>query len=172
MRTLARLPVMMGLSVSRTAWPEMSAAIAKNDLPLLRRIFRNTFLIGLLSNILCLALLSLLGRPIFEFWTNSKLQFDFWTFFLLCAGAAVSSFSMSTMSVLNAGNRHESSAIVWASVAALSLGGCFFFRHSLTGVGVSALLLVAEVLVSIFILLASRSYLRRSATGVTAPATV
>ncbi len=161
MRTLARLSLMIGLTFCKTVWPEMSSATARSDISLLTRIHRKTCYITTATNCLSLVLLLTLGPTIFAIWTSGKLPFDSATFVLLCFGAAATSSTTAAMAILNAGNKHGRAAVFWTCASLVSLILCFVIRDSLTMVRISAIMAVFDLIILIFIVLASVAYLRQ-----------
>ncbi len=159
MRVLARLPILVGLTFSRTAWPEMCVAIAKNDLGLLKKLHRRLCYICVVTNLIAVLTLAVTGHALFEFWTSSRLQFEPLTFFLLCVGGAATAFATAAMAILNAGNAHGRLAALWASSSVLSLILCIAFRQAFNDLGITLIILAFDLLICIFVVLASNSYL-------------
>ena len=160
MRTLARMPQMLGMSIGRTAWPEMTNAIAHGDQKRLVRLYRHTQFVGIAFGVVSLVALALCGETVFRIWTVGKVQFNWTTFVLLSASAAVTSYATTQMSILNAAGHHQSSAFVWTAVSGVSVLVCYFIGPQLTGRNASAILLVAEVLVCVFVAFVSAACLR------------
>lgn len=160
MRTLARMPQMLGMSIGRTAWPEMTTAIAHGDSQRLRRLYRHTQIVGIGFGVCSLIGLALCGPMVFSVWTMGRVTFDWQTFLLLSAGAAVTSYATTQMSILNAAGHHQTSALFWSVISAVSVCVCYFTGPQLTGRSASLILLVAEVLVCGFVAVASAVCLR------------
>lgn len=160
MRTLARMPQMLGMSIGRTAWPEMTSAIAHGDQLRLRRLYRHTQLVGVAFGLCSLIALAVCGQMVFNIWTMGRVSFDWQTFLLLSAGAAVTSYATTQMSILNAAGHHQTSAVFWTVVSACSVLVCYFTGPQLTGRSASLILLVAEIVVCVFVIVASAACLR------------
>lgn len=154
------MPQMLGMSIGRTAWPEMTTAIAHGDPQRLRRLYQHTQIVGLGFGVCSLIGLVVCGPMIFSVWTMGRVAFDWPTFLLLSAGAAVSSCTTTQMSILNAAGHHQTSAVIWTVISAISVCVCYFTGPQLTGRSASLILLVAEVLVCGFVVVASAACMR------------
>lgn len=155
MRTLARMPQLLGMSIGRTAWPEMSAAIARGDTALLKNLYFRTTFIGIAWGLLSLTALVLFGRTFFRIWTMDRIHFDTSCFYLLAIGSSVSALATTQMSILNAAGRHTSSSFLWTILSALTLIICYLLGKNADFMVTSYILLVSDFLVLLFVAAAS-----------------
>lgn len=121
-RTLARLPLRPAIMLSQTIVPEVSAAEGAEEHGLKRRLFVGTLQAGVLLSIVSGAALYSVGDIILRIWTHGKVELDANLFaWLLASSVAAAAWNVST-EALQAVNRHVRAALVYAVVAASTVG--------------------------------------------------
>lgn len=156
-RTIARLPIQMLATFSRSLWPEMSRCFGRRDSALLHRLYRRGTLAAIAaSGATCLVLYSL-GAMIVSKWTGGKVPYDAVVFGLLLAATFANCAWQVGQVLLSATNCHEQLSILYI-LAAVS---CVALAWSLpTSVGMRATA-ACLVLFEVFMLACSVRLVRR-----------
>ncbi|TWT35969.1 hypothetical protein KOR34_08660 [Posidoniimonas corsicana] len=122
-RTLSSLVLQLTRTVNRAVQQEMSAAIAKGDLQLLRRMYDLLLSSSFWASVSAALALAALGPVITSVWLDDQVAYNATAFFALLLGASAHAVAMVNTTLARSMNKHESfSLTLLACIAA----GCIF----------------------------------------------
>jgi O-antigen/teichoic acid export membrane protein len=156
MRTLARFPIQFCATLGRTAWPELSQALAQRQYAVAVKLQQRMMWLSLAMALASIVGLLLLGQYVYAIWTSSKLEFSSLTFALLSITAGLTAYSTNAMTLLNANSSHGRASVVWILLAGLSVVVTVAVPKHLGIVGISAVLLLCDIAVLAYVMIAAR----------------
>jgi O-antigen/teichoic acid export membrane protein len=155
LRTLANSVAQLYNSVQASIFPELQRAMAENNYPRARRIFRLAMGATLTLTLAGLTGLGLFGPWIYARWTANMLQPPDHAWLLLLAGIAANAAWWPAASAFRAVNRPERYAVVGVLSALLGVALAAALVRPMGLNGALTGLLVMEVLMAIYVLPAS-----------------
>jgi len=121
MRTLTRFPVQLVEAVKSSFWPELSSAYGARNWIRARKLHRCACQAAVVLSALATVFLLAVGPRIFTAWTHGRLRLDMATFQILVAVVFCNSFWNASSIVTLATNTHQRFALVYLSIAVISV---------------------------------------------------
>ncbi len=159
LRTLARLPIQLGTTLSRTIWPELSQAIAKCDIAKLRVIQTRVFWISSLAAVASVVLLGVFGEWFYSAWTLGKLPYYQMAFLLMTISGSAISLSLSTVTLQMASSQHLRIAATWTVLMIVSVLLGILIAFSLGDLALTAWFTIIDVVIMLLVLTSARATL-------------
>lgn len=154
-RTLVNAAQQVLSVINSAVWPEMSRAFGANDIGLARNLHRmscqTTFWLAAGS----ITFLALFGEKIYTVWTLGEVELDRAFFLLMLLAAFINSFWYASSVVLASSNRHEILAALFIGSCFMAIAFSYMFAPTFGLVAVALSLAVMEVVLSMYVVLAS-----------------
>jgi O-antigen/teichoic acid export membrane protein len=158
-RTVSRAVVQATEIFKLSFWPELSAAYGAGNLALARKLHRLACQLALVLSGCIVFALTTLGPRLLRLWTHGKIPIDLPTFYILLAGAALTSLWNTSSAVPIAANLHTRIAIQQLVSTLVSLACAVVFMHFLGLPGCALGLLIAEIYMVLAVVPASNRLL-------------
>jgi O-antigen/teichoic acid export membrane protein len=148
-RTISRIAIQLVGIINRATIPEFSAACAKGDLPVIRKLIRANAMVMALVLLPGAILFGVFGRQLVELWSKQQISPPLSFVALMALSMFVHGCWYFSSNLLLALNRHTAVAatLLMGAVAAVILAYAVAPTFGLMGVGVS--ILIAELIAAI-----------------------
>lgn len=153
LRTLTRLVVQLGHSISHATEPEIAGAYGTGDRSLLRSLFLHSLRGSLVLAILGSLILLLIGDSLLDLWTRGKIEMEPLLFGFLLLSAIANVIWYSSFVLLKASNQHLQASVVFALISIITLCVSFATMHwskSASATGIALFTLDTAMLLYVF----------------------
>jgi O-antigen/teichoic acid export membrane protein len=165
LRTMTRMVFQLVAALAHVAWPEVSMAWGKQDLPFLRRLHRGSVGAAILLVLSLGSLLMLAGGPMITFWTHNKIPMDHSLFFWLLLDAFFACLWISSSVLLMGLQAHVRLAWFFAVSQVVFLGAAVFLMPSFGLLSAALCLVLADCAIAGFCFLEVARMLQVSFAG-------
>lgn len=151
-RTLTRSAGQIFMLIEHSIFPELQYEYGRNNLIVVRKIFRLSFIVSLIVGVLSTLFLGFWGLPIYSFWTNGLLDPPILVWWILVAGIFANGLWWTTLAVFRAANQPEKFAKIGVLSALISLGIAYWLTKKIGMTGAAISMLIMELLMLFFLI--------------------
>lgn len=151
-RTLVNI-IKTGLGlINNSVWPELSLAYGREDYESMKKLHRYSVGASFYLSLFFLIILLLIGKPVYLFWTDSKLGFDWLLFFTFLLTLVFNTIWFTSSVVLAATNKHQRYSIIYLLSTLIALCIAYFIIKMTGQISLLPLsLLIIDILLSVVI---------------------
>lgn len=157
-RTLINFVKQLTSLIYYSVWPEFSAALAKNDIELARKLHRSICQVTLLLSLISVVGLLVAGKSILHIWTGGKLQIDYIFFALMLISIVPNTLWLASSFVEISINKHERIALAYVISSIATILVAFFTVRTVGLRGLPVIQMVADTIMLALVLRESLSY--------------
>jgi O-antigen/teichoic acid export membrane protein len=151
-RTVSRLGLQGMEIIKNTIWPELSIAFGAGNMELVRTLHRRACQIALAMSLSTVAVVAMLGNSVLRKWTLGKVPNSPWLVGILLLVVVVFSLWSTSMTLVQATNRHERLAAVYCLATGITCIATYFAARYVGLYGAAFSLLLSELIMNIYVL--------------------
>lgn len=162
LRTLTRFAFQILETLKNSIWPELSAAYGAENWSYARKLHSRACQAALVLCLAAVAFLSVLGRPIYRFWTHGQITFNQSLFHALLLVVIADAIWYTSSAATIACNAHHKIAAAYLAGTLSSLGLAYLLMKSIGLTGAAVALFAIDIPMTWYVLRSSLAVLKDS----------